>query len=105
MHGFCSSDLAMYFVYIIETEDGTFYTGMTNDLSRRFREHLSGNSRSATYLKAHKPLYVVHISECTTRSEAMKLEHRLKNDHNLKLASIGPRRDIREVIASELSYK
>ena len=105
MHGYHRSDIDMYFVYIIETEDGTYYTGMTNDLSRRMQEHLSGSSRSAVYLKTHRPVYVVHISECTTRSEAMKLEHRLKNDHNLKLASIGPRRDIREVIASELSYK
>ena len=95
----------MYFVYIIETEDGTYYTGMTNNLSRRLNEHLSGNSRSATYLRAHKPVYVVHISECTTRSEAMKLEYKIKNEYNFKMSCIGQRRDIREVIATELGYK
>ena len=95
----------MYFVYIIETEDGTYYTGMTNDLSRRMQEHLSGSSRSAVYLKTHRPVYVVHISECATRSEAMRLEYKIKNDYTFKTNCIGQRRDIREVIATELSYK
>ena len=95
----------MYFVYIIETTDGTYYTGMTNDVARRFQEHLSGSSRSAAYLKMHKPEYVVYMSECKTRGDAMRLERRLKKDYKFKMESIGPRRDIREVIDSELSYR
>ena len=95
----------MYFVYIIETADGTYYTGMTNDLARRMSEHLSNTSSSATYLRAHKPKFVVYIGECRTRGDAMKLESRLKNDRKFKMECIGPRRDIREVIDSELSYK
>ncbi|MHA3962993.1 MAG: GIY-YIG nuclease family protein [Candidatus Thorarchaeota archaeon SMTZ1-45] len=95
----------MYFVYIIETEDGTYYTGMTNDLARRFQEHLSGNSKSAAYLKMHKPEYVVYMTECSTRADAMCLEQQLKKDYNLKMERIGPRRDIREVIDTELSYR
>ena len=94
----------MYFVYIIETEDGTYYTGMTNDVARRFQEHLSGNSHSAVYLKIHQPVYVVYLTECETRRDAMKLEQQLKKDYKFKLSQIGPRRDIREVIDSELSY-
>lgn len=105
MHGYSRFDCVMYFVYIIETVDGTYYTGMTNDLSRRLNEHLLGSSRSASYLKAHRPVYIVHISECETRSEAMKLEYKIKNDYAFKMECIGDRRDIREVIATELSYK
>jgi putative endonuclease len=95
----------MYFVYIIETEDGTYYTGMTNDLARRMSEHLSNSSNSATYLRAHRPKFVVYTEECSTRGEAMRLESCLKKDRKFKLECIGPRRDIREVIDSELSYK
>jgi putative endonuclease len=95
----------MYFVYIIETEGGTFYTGMTNDLARRMSEHLSNTSRSATYLRAHRPKFVVYTCECPTRGDAMRLENRLKKDSKFKKECIGPRRDIREVIDSELSYK
>lgn len=95
----------MYFVYIIETEDGTYYTGMTNDIARRMGEHLSNTSRSATYLRAHKPKYVVYTCECETRSDAVSLEIRLKKDYPFKMECVGQRRDIREVIDSELSYK
>jgi len=95
----------MYFVYIIETEDETYYTGITNDVARRFQEHLSGDSRSAAYLKMHKPMYVVYMTECRTRGDAMRLEQRLKKDYKFKMECVGPRRDIREVIDSELSYR
>jgi predicted GIY-YIG superfamily endonuclease len=78
---------------------------MTNNLARRFQEHLAGNSRSAAYLKMHKPEYVVYIEECKTRGDAMRLENRLKKDSKFKMECIGPRRDIREVIDSELSYR
>ncbi len=95
----------MHFVYIIETEDGTYYTGMTNDIARRMQDHISNTSRSASYLRAHKPKYVVYIAECKTRGDAMRLENRLKKDYKFKMECIGPQRDIREVIESELSYK
>jgi putative endonuclease len=95
----------MYFVYIIETEDGTYYTGMTNDVARRFQEHLSGTTRSAAYLKMHKPKYVVYLAECRTRGDAMRLERKLKKDYNFKMECIDIRRDIREVIDTELSYR
>ncbi len=45
------------------------------------------------------------MAECKTRGDAMRLERRLKKDYKFKMESIGPRRDIREVIDSELSYR
>jgi putative endonuclease len=95
----------MYYVYIIETTDGTYYTGMTNDLARRFQEHLAGDSRSAAYLRMHKPAFVVYLGECRTRGDAIRLEQRIKRDYKFKMECIGQRRDIREVIDTELSYR
>ena len=95
----------MYFVYIIETEDETYYTGITNDVARRFQEHLDGMTKGAAYLKMHKPKYVVYLEERETRGEAMRLENRLKKDYKFKMECVGHRRDIREVIDSELSYR
>ncbi|MFQ5831990.1 MAG: GIY-YIG nuclease family protein [Candidatus Thorarchaeota archaeon] len=95
----------MYFVYIIETEDGTYYTGQTNDLHRRFTEHLSGNSKSASYLRMHKPTYLVYLEECPTRSDAMRLERKIQRNRRLKMSLIGPRRHLLEVVESEASYR
>ncbi|MHA1925320.1 MAG: GIY-YIG nuclease family protein [Candidatus Thorarchaeota archaeon] len=94
-----------FFVYIIETTDGTFYTGQTNNLYRRFTEHLSGKSKGARYLRAHRPEFLVHLEEFETRGEAMKRERRIQRSRRLKISLVGQRRDIREVIESEKSYR
>ena len=36
-----------YYVYMIRCFDGTFYTGMTNDVARRYYEHCSGYDEAA----------------------------------------------------------
>ena len=92
-------------VLVTQLEANLDATEMTNDIARRFQEHVSGSSKSATYLKMHKPRYVVYLTECKTRGDAMRLENRLKKDYKFKMECIGPRRDIREVIDSELSYR
>ncbi|MFW9888188.1 MAG: GIY-YIG nuclease family protein [Candidatus Thorarchaeota archaeon] len=94
-----------FFVYIIETADGTFYTGQTNNLYRRFTEHMAGNSKGARYLRSHKPEFLVYLEEFGTREEAMKRERRIQRSRGLKLSLVGSRRDIREVIESEKSYQ
>jgi putative endonuclease len=68
----------MFYVYIIETEDGTYYTGQTNDLLRRFKEHLSNTSKSALYFRMHKPRYLVYLEEVASRSEAIQRELEIK---------------------------
>ena len=42
----------MYYVYILECEDGTLYTGITTDLERRLEEHKAG--KGGAYTRAHK---------------------------------------------------
>ncbi len=91
----------MYFVYIIETADGTYYTGQTNDLARRISEHLSGTTKSARYLRMHQPRYLVYMEECETRGQAMKRERQIQRNRRLKMSLIGPRRDLREFIETD----
>ena len=74
----------MFYVYIIETDDGTYYTGQTNDLSRRLQEHISQSSQSATYFKMHKPLFLVYLEEFETRGDAMRREIEIKKNQKLK---------------------
>jgi putative endonuclease len=95
----------MFFVYIIETEDGTYYTGQTNNLLRRFKEHISNTSKSAFYFRMHKPKYLVHLEEVETRSQAIQRELEIKRNRKLKQSLIRTRRDLREVIETEESYR
>ncbi|NOR38100.1 MAG: GIY-YIG nuclease family protein [Candidatus Thorarchaeota archaeon] len=90
-----------YYVYIIETETGTYYTGQTNDLKRRLNEHVSGNSKSAAYFHMHQPKYLVYTEECSTRGDALRRERQIKRNRRLKLFLIGDRRDLQGLVNSE----
>lgn len=67
-----------WWVYIIRTEDDRLYTGVTTDVDRRFREHCAQGTRSARYLRAHRPRAVVFRQRVGSRSLAQQVEWRLK---------------------------
>ncbi len=64
-------------VYIIGCYDGTLYTGVTNELKRRFQEHLN-HPRGAKYFNGCKPLEVVYSEKDHTRSSACQREAAIK---------------------------
>ena len=64
-------------VYVIECESGAWYTGITNDLAKRFKAHVEGNG--AKYMRMDKPQRIVAARACTTKSEALKAEAALKS--------------------------
>ena len=47
--------------YILECGDGSYYTGSTIDLPRRFAEHKNGEG--ANHTKKHPPIKLVYIEE------------------------------------------
>ena len=65
-----------YYVYIILCEDGTYYTGYSNDPAHRLAEHLKG--RGAKYTKMHKPKRIVYIQRHKTQRAAMIRERKVK---------------------------
>jgi len=67
----------MYFVYIIQCNDQTLYTGITTDLERRIKEHNS-SKLGAKYTKVRRPVKLVYSKDFINRSEASKEESRIK---------------------------
>ncbi|MGE0590856.1 MAG: GIY-YIG nuclease family protein [Cyclobacteriaceae bacterium] len=66
-----------YCIYILGSlVDGSWYYGQTNDLEKRLVRHNSGYEK---YTKNKRPLRLYWSTEVSTRSEAMKLERKLKN--------------------------
>lgn len=65
-----------YFVYILLCKDNSFYTGITTDLNRRFREHQSG--KGGHYTRSRGVLKIVFIEEWGNRSLASKREVEIK---------------------------
>lgn len=67
----------MYFVYILECADQTFYTGITTDLDRRIKEH-NNSKLGAKYTKVRRPVKLIYSKEFENRSEASIEEFRIK---------------------------
>ena len=67
----------MWFVYILRCSDGSLYTGVTTNLSRRVNEH-NNSKKGAKYTRTRQPVQLVWSAECGSRSEAMKKEASIK---------------------------
>ena len=67
----------MYFVYVLQCDDGSLYTGITNDLKRRFKQHKNG--KGGSYTQSHPVEKIVHTEQFKTRSEALKREAEIKS--------------------------
>ena len=63
-------------VYMLLCDDNTIYTGITNDLKKRFDNHISG--KGAKYLRGRKPLEIVYTENFKNRSMATIREMEIK---------------------------
>ena len=77
-----------WLVYILQCEDGSYYTGATNDLFNRLKTHWTG--LGSKYVRAKKPEKLVAISPVMDKSGALKLEHEIKKckTKELKISKI-----------------
>lgn len=65
-----------WYLYILRCKDGTYYTGITNDVEKRLEAHRSG--KGAKYTRGRCPLELVYSEICENRSHALKREHEVK---------------------------
>lgn len=65
-----------YFVYIVECNDGTYYTGIARDVHARIAKHNSG--KGAKYTRARRPVILRWAMECGDKSSALKQEYNIK---------------------------
>lgn len=77
-----------YFVYLIECEDKSIYTGITTDVERRFKEHAS--KTGARYTRSRKVKRVLRTEQFANRSQASKREAEIKSwPRHKKLTLVG----------------
>jgi len=66
----------MWYVYILEANNGFFYTGITNDVERRMKAHKSGRGARFTKIFGFKQL--LYQEPSGTRVDALKREAHIK---------------------------
>ena len=69
-------DNIAYFVYVLKSiSTEQWYTGSTNDLRKRFKEH---NNKKSTYTKYHGPYKLIYYEMCRNEQDARVREKYLK---------------------------
>jgi putative endonuclease len=79
----------IWHIYMVRTKHGQLYTGITQDIARRFMEHKEGGKKTAKYLRGKGPLELVFHVKIGSRSSALKAEFALKKltkEHKERLA-------------------
>lgn len=66
-----------WYVYMVECRDGSLYTGITIDVTRRVEEH-NGEKNGARYTRARQPVRLVYQEQCESRSDAARREYEIK---------------------------
>ena len=66
----------MWFLYILECQDGSFYTGITKDIERRLQLHNEG--KGAKFTRSRRPVKVIYQEILSTRSQALIRECEIK---------------------------
>ena len=69
-------NIATWVVYIVQCVDGTFYTGITNSLERRLKQHNAGTA--SRYTRYRLPVTLIYQEVQPTKSTALKRELEIK---------------------------
>ena len=80
-----------WYVYILQCGDGTLYTGVTTDLTRRLAEHNHG-SRGARYTRTRRPVTLIYQEHVADRRTAQQREYairKLPRQTKLAMADMG----------------
>ena len=68
----------MAFLYMLECEDGSIYTGMAADMARRLKEHKERGKKCAKYTRSHPMKRLLALWETDTYAHAAKGEYAVK---------------------------
>lgn len=77
---------AMFFCYILECADGSYYIGVSDDPERRTREHDDG--KGSNWTAARRPVRLAWTEPHLTLSSARKRENQLKRWNHAKKAAL-----------------
>lgn len=65
-----------WYLYLVRTRQGSLYTGIATDVTRRMSEH--EGDKGAKYLRSRGPLELTFQTKIGDRSLALRAEHCMK---------------------------
>ena len=91
--------MKLYYVYILKCSDELTYTGITNNISRRFEEHQRGLNKNCFTFK-RRPLELIFYQEFSDINQAIYFEKKIKKwSGKKKLALANGNFDVLQILA------
>lgn len=75
-----------HYIYILQCNDGTLYTGYTVNVEKRVKLHEAG--KGAKYTRGRGPFKLLYKESFPTKSAAMKREYEIKQWNREKKLSL-----------------
>ena len=72
----------VFFVYLVECSDGSYYCGYTKDLDTRLNAHNTG--KASKYTRSRRPVKLVYCEEKKNLSDALRREREIKSFSHTK---------------------
>lgn len=76
------SESHMHYIYILQSNDGRYYTGYTTDLERRLKEHQSG--LGSKFTRSFGATNILYHETFSSKSSALKREYQIKKWSRVK---------------------
>ncbi|TVZ60173.1 putative endonuclease [Flavobacteriaceae bacterium MAR_2010_105] len=70
-------NMKIYYVYVLQCADNSYYTGITSNLTQRMTEHESGKHKDS-YTYSRRPIQLVFYAEFTNVEIAISTEKQIK---------------------------
>jgi putative endonuclease len=70
--------MMVWSIYMVRGKDKKIYTGISTNVSRRFDEHQGTGTKGAKFLRGRGPLELLIVQPVGSRSDALRVEHRVK---------------------------
>lgn len=75
-----------WYIYILRCGDGSYYTGITNNIKKRLQAHEDGDG--AKYTRGRAPFTLVYREKCRNRGAASRREAEIKKLSHSEKASL-----------------
>ena len=94
-----------YYVYIVECSDGSYYTGVTNDVEKRVAEHNLGRAEHS-YTFMRRPVELVFAGDFKEVDDAIAFEKQVKGWSRKKKRAIieGRWNDLPELARAKVPF-
>ena len=74
-----NNEALLFWVYVLESVEGKFYVGSSDDPDRRATEHNDADRGRVTFMHKHGPWTLVWREPHLSRAAAMARERQIKN--------------------------